>query len=72
MYIKMSKHSWAKYYEDNEERLQSKVLKDTKVFLKKKKQHYGCKSYKYLPENEKQKLAEYRKKYYKMRKIALL
>ena len=72
MYIKMSKHSWAKYYEDNEERLQSKVLKDTKVFLKKKKQHYGGKRYKYLPENEKQKLAEYRKKYYKMRKIALL
>ena len=68
----MSKYSWAKYYEDNEERLQSKVLKDTKVFLKKKKQHYGGKRYKYLPENEKQKLAEYRKKYYKMRKIALL
>ena len=71
----MSKHLAAKYYEDNQERLQRKVLKDTKVFLKKKKkkkQHYGCKIYKYLPENEKQKLAEYRKKYYKMGKIALL
>ena len=71
----MSQHSSVKYYEDNEERLQSKVLKDTKVFLKKKKrkkQHYGCKRYKYLPENEKGKLAEYKKKYYKMRKIALL
>ena len=32
----MSKHLAAKYYEDNQKRLQSKVLKDTKVFLKKK------------------------------------
>ena len=71
----MSKDLAAKYYEDNQEKLQSKVLKDTKVFLKQKKkknQHYGCKIYKYVPENEKQKLAEYRQKYYKMRKIALL
>ena len=27
---------------------------------------YGCQQYKNLPENEKQKLVEYRKKYYKM------
>ena len=33
----MSKDLAAKYYEDNQERLQSKVLKDTKVFPKKKK-----------------------------------
>ena len=37
-----------------------------------KKQHYGCEEYKNLPEDEKQKLIEYRKKYYKMRKNTLL
>ena len=50
-------------------------MKDIKVFLKKikgKKQQYGSECYKNLPEDEKQKLAEYRKKYYKMRKNVLL
>ena len=48
-------------------------MKGIKVFLKKKKdkrQQYGCKNYKILPENQKQKLVEYRKKHYKMRKKA--
>ena len=36
-YIKMSKNSSAKYYQDNKERLQKKLVKDIKVFLKKKK-----------------------------------
>ena len=50
------------------------LVKDIKVFLKKKikKQQNGCEQYKNLPENKKQKLVEYRKKYYKMRKNALL
>ena len=42
----MSKHSSAKYYKDNEERIQCKALRDIK----------------YLPENGKQKLVAYRKK----------
>ena len=35
----------AKYYQKNKERLQKKLVKDIKVFLKKKKikkQQYGC------------------------------
>ena len=41
-------------------------MKDIKVFLKKKrrkKPQYGCGRYKSLPESEKQKLVEYRKKH---------
>ena len=33
----MSKDSSAKYYQNNKERLREKLLKDIKVFLKKKK-----------------------------------
>ena len=56
-------------------RLQEKLVKDINVFLrkkKKKKEQYGSERYKTLPEGEKQKLVEYRKKYYKMRKNDLL
>ena len=35
--MKMSKDSSAKYYQENKEKLQKKLLKDIKVFLKKKK-----------------------------------
>ena len=35
-YIKISKDSLAKYYQDNKEKLQRRLVKD-KVFLKKKK-----------------------------------
>ena len=35
--MKMSKNSSAKYYQDNKEKLQKKLVKDIKVFLKKKK-----------------------------------
>ena len=65
----MSKNSSAKYYQENKERLQKKF------FLKKKKKNnssIGHERYKNLPEDEKQKLFEYRKQYYKMRKNALL
>ena len=37
----MSKHSSAKYYEENKERLQKKLVKDIKIFLKKKKKKSG-------------------------------
>ena len=33
----MSKNLSAKYYQENKERLQKKLVKDAKVFLKKKK-----------------------------------
>ena len=33
----MSKHISAKYYQHNKERLQKKLVKDIKMFLKKKK-----------------------------------
>ena len=56
----------AKYYKENKERLNKKLV--MKIFLqkKKKKQHYGRERYKNLSEDGK--LAEYRRKYYRMRK----
>ena len=69
MYVKMSKNLSDKYYQENEERMQKKLLKDIKIFLKKKKKQ---ELYIKLSENVKQKLAEYRKKYCRMRKNALL
>ena len=71
----MSNDSPAKYYQNNKERLQKKLMKNMKVFLKKKKkkkQQYGHEQYKNLPEDDKQRLVEYRKNYYKMRKNTLL
>ena len=70
----MSKNLATKYYQENKERLQKNLMKDIKVFLKKKKkkkQQYGLHE-KNLSENKKQVLVEYRKKYYRMRKNALL
>ena len=55
--------------------LLKKLLKDVKIFLNKKnekRQQYCCECYKNLSENEKIKLVEHRKKYYKMRKNGLL
>ena len=52
-----------------------KLVKDIKVLLKKKKKKsdiYGHERCKNLPEDEKQKLVEYRKKYSEMRKNILL
>ena len=37
----MSKNSSAKYYEENKERLQKKLVKDINIFLKKKKKKSG-------------------------------
>ena len=68
----MSKNLSAKYYHGNIEKLQEKVLKKYQKKKKKKKQQYGCKHYKNLPEDEKQKLVVYRKKYYRIRKNDLL
>ena len=45
-------------------KIKKMLLKDIKIFLKKKtrKKKCGCESYKNLPENEKNTLVEYRKK----------
>ena len=58
--MKMSKDSRAKYYKNNKERLQKKLVKDIKE-EKEKKRLYVCEQYKNPPEDEKQKLVEYRK-----------
>ena len=60
----MSKYLSAEYYQENNKRLQKKLVKDIKIFLKKKKkkkQQYGQKCYKNLSEDEKQNLVGYRK-----------
>ena len=61
----MSKNLSAKYYQENKERLQKKLVKDIKISLKKKKKKSNnmvVNDTKNLPEDEKQKLVEYRKK----------
>ena len=46
------------------------LVKNIEIFLKKdRKCQYACEGYKNLPENEKQRLVEYRKKYPKMQKM---
>ena len=46
------------------------LVKDVKIFLKKKneKGEYGLTWYEKLSEDEKERLVEYRKRYYKMQK----
>ena len=71
----MSKNLSAKYYQENKERPQKKACERYQNLSKKekeKKQQHGCERYKNLSEDEKQKLLGYRKKYYRMRKNALL
>ena len=48
-----------KYYQNNKEKLEKRFMKDTKVFLKEKSKRKT---------NKKQKIVEYTKTYYKMRK----
>ena len=46
----------SKYYQENKKRLQKKVVKDIRIFpkkRKKKKQQYGHERYKNLSKNEK-------------------
>ena len=53
----MPKNLSAKYYQENKERLQKMLVKDIRVFLKKrkkKKRQHGSERYKNLPEDEKQ------------------
>ena len=67
----MSKNLSAKYNQENKERLQKKLMKDIKIFLKKKKEkgnNMVVNVDKILSEDEKQKLVENSKKYFRMRK----
>ena len=73
--------SASKYYQENKERIPKKKIEKkrktktkciTKPFQKwTKKQQYGHEYYKNLQKDEKQKLVDYRKKYYQMRKNPL-
>ena len=72
----MSKNLSAEYYQENKERLQKKACERYQNLSKEekgKKQQYGRERCKNLSEDEKKnKLVEYRKKYYRMRKSTLL
>ena len=71
----MSKYLSAKYYQENKERLQKKAhegYQNRSKQVKGRKRQCSRERYKNLSEDEKNKLVEYRKKCYKMRKKALL
>ena len=59
-----------KYYQNNKESLEKKLLKDIKSFLKKKNKNVTILSWTIQKSTRrwKQKLVEYRKKHYKMKK----
>ena len=59
--MKMSKHLWAKYYQENKERLQKNLVKDIKIFLKKKKKESDSMVVSFTKIFQKQKLGEYKK-----------
>ena len=59
-YIKVSKNSSAKYYQGNKERLKKKLVKDIKIFPRKKK------------EKSKNMVVNYTKIYQKMKNKSLL
>ena len=65
--MKMSKTLIAKFSHENKEILKKKLAKDIKILVKKKKkQQYDRESYKNLSKDQKQKLVEYKNKYYRM------
>ena len=59
--MKMSKHLWAKYYQENKESLQKNLVKDIKIFLKKKKKESDSMVMGVTKIFQKQKLVEYKK-----------
>ena len=70
----MSKNLSAKYYQKNRERLQKKLSKDIKIFLKKKKKESNTMAVNVTKISKKMKnksLLSIEKKYYRMRKKAL-
>ena len=67
----MSKTLSAKHYQENKTGLQKRLFSFSRE-EKEKKWQYGHERYKNLSKDKKQKLVEYRKKYYKMRKIFII
>ena len=68
----MSKKLLAKCHQENKERLQKKILKDTKIFpkkRKKKKQRYGYKRYKNLKKIKNKRLLSIEKNIIEQTKI---
>ena len=61
-----------KYHQENEEKKACKKYQDLSKEEKEKKWQYGHEWYKNSSEDEKQKFAEYRKKYCWVRSITLL
>ena len=75
IYIKIPENSSARYYQENKERLQKKLVEDIKVFLKKKKKKCNnevVKDTKSFQNIKKICWLSIEKKCYKMRKITLL
>ena len=70
MHIKKSKSLSAKYYQENNESLQKRLVKDIKICLKKKrkKNQNIVMNVTKISQKMKKKLIEYSKKYYRMRK----
>ena len=70
----MSKNLAAKYYQESKETIQKKLVKDIKIFLrkKKKKSNNMVVNVTKMSQKIKKNLAQYRKKYYRIRKNALL
>ena len=69
--MKISKYSSAKYYQNNKERLQKNLVKDIKIFLKKKKKKNDNMVVNDTKIYQKMKYCK-NEEYYKMRKNALL
>ena len=69
----MSKNLAAKYYQESKETIQKKLVKNIKIFLrkKKKKRNNMVVNVTKMSQKIKKNLAQYRKKYYRMRKNAL-
>ena len=70
----MSKDSSTKCYQNNKERLAKKAHERYQSLSKEEeqiKQQHGREQYKNLPENGKQKLVDYRKKYITRKNILL-
>ena len=66
----MFSNNFIKLIKKDFEKISCKILKSF-WRRKRKKWQYGCEQFKSLPKYEKEKLAECRKKYYKMRKNSL-
>ena len=72
MFTNISQNLSVKHYQENKERLQKKLVKDIKIFLrkkKKKKQQYDCERHKNLSKDEKNNMVGHRKKCYRKRFI---